>query len=325
MNVFKVINPGMFTTIQDFGRKGYQKYGIAVSGSVDHYAHRIANILVSNPQSAAVLEVTLVGLKLKALRSTVISITGGDLRPVINHQSVPLWKSLQVNKGDVIHFKGCKTGCRAYLAIAGGIDVPLFLGSKSTDTVGKFGGMKGRSLQKGDIIKTGFLNGNINKLTGRSLPPFLIPKYSNHINVRVILGPQDNAFTKNAIDTFLSSTYTVSKDLDRMACRLQGPELKHQTSADIDSEGLFLGAIQVPPNGKPIVLLTGRRSIGGYPKIGGVISVDLPKLAQLKQGDTINFTQVSVSEAHSLLKEQERKFTILNTHVTGGYNFEKNN
>src|SRR5699024_3583387 len=190
MSMFEVVNPGPLTTVQDLGRIGYQKYGIAVSGPVDQYAHRGANILVSNPKSAAALEVTLVGLKLIALKSTVISITGGDLNPTVNNKPVALWKSLKINKNDVIHFKGCKTGCRSYMAVAGGIDLPLFLGSRSTDVLGEFGGVDGRGLKRGDKLKAGVSKRNLEELKGRCLPSFLIPEYSNHIDVRFILGPQ---------------------------------------------------------------------------------------------------------------------------------------
>jgi biotin-dependent carboxylase-like uncharacterized protein len=315
MKVFEVVNPGMLTTVQDLGRNGYQKYGLAVSGSVDHYAHRVANILVSNPQNSAVLEITLFGLKLVALESTVIAVTGGDLQPTVNNQPVATWSSIKVNKGDEIQFKGCKSGCRAYLAVAGGIDVPLFFGSRSTDVVGKFGGVEGRGLEKGDLLHAGEGKVPIDKIKRRTLPPSLIPDYSNHVDARVILGPQDDAFETDTIDTFLSSTYTVTKEMDRMACRLDGPKLEHQTSADIDSEGLFLGSIQVPKNGLPIVFLTGRQSVGGYTKIGGVISVDLSRLAQVKQGDTISFHQVTMDEAHDFFRHQEKMFKILSANM----------
>jgi biotin-dependent carboxylase-like uncharacterized protein len=318
MSTFEVIHSGVLTTIQDLGRKGYQKYGLAISGSADHYAHRMANILVSNRQDCALLETTLLGLKLKVLQPAVIAITGGDLNPTINGEPIPMWTSIKVHEGDLIHFKGCRTGCRAYLAIAGGIDVPVVLGSRSTDTVGGIGGMNGRALREGDLINTGNPTRPLNCLSGRRLSPDLIPPYPNHIKVRVIPGPQHDAFTDKAIKTFFSSTYTATKDIDRMACRLDGPELEHKAGADVSSEGIFLGAIQVPPNGKPIVFLAGRRSVGGYTKIGGVISVDIPKMAQVKPGDSIQFEEISLTEAHRLLKEQERIFKILNSTVRQG-------
>ncbi|HET7578212.1 MAG TPA: biotin-dependent carboxyltransferase family protein [Bacillales bacterium] len=316
MKIFEVIHSGIFTTVQDLGRKGYQKYGMAVSGSADYYAHRMANLLAGNEEDAAVLEVTLLGLRLKVKQSAVIAVTGGDLDPTINGEPMQMWTSVQVEEGDLIHFKGCRSGCRAYLAVAGGIEVPSFLGSKSTDTVGKIGGIDGRSLEKGDQIQ--WADPPQDARTGRRLPPSLIPDYPKNIDVRVILGPQDEAFTSEAIETFLTSEYKASKDLDRMACRLEGPEIKHKMGADVASEGIFLGAIQVPQNGQPIVFLVGRRSVGGYTKIGGVISVDLPKLAQAKPGDTIHFHQVELEEAHELLKDQEKTFKILKTTIRGG-------
>ncbi|ASN06519.1 5-oxoprolinase subunit C family protein [Virgibacillus necropolis] len=314
VTIFEVLNPGLFTTIQDLGRSGYQKYGLAVSGSADHYSHRLANILVGNPESSAVLEVTLMGLKLLTLKNGFIVVTGGDLNFTINGSPVQSWKTIKVNEGDIIRFTGCNSGCRAYLGVAGGIYVPKVLGSRSTDTVGKIGGIDGRPLKKGDVIQVGKQPTNNFRIIKRRLPKELIPSYTNSVNLRVILGPQEEAFEQEAIDTFFSSKYKVTKDLDRMGCRLEGPILNHTKGADIVSEGIFFGAIQVPKNGQPIIFLVGRQSIGGYTKIGGVISVDLPKTAQVKPGDHITFEKVTVEEAHRLLKERERKFSVLKMH-----------
>ncbi|HET7627764.1 MAG TPA: biotin-dependent carboxyltransferase family protein [Bacillales bacterium] len=316
MAIFEVIHPGIFTTIQDLGRKGYQKYGLAVSGAADHYACRMANLLVANPDKSAVLEVTLFGLKLKARTPAVIAITGGDLTPTVNEKPVPMWTSINVSEGDVIHLKGTRSGCRAYLAAAGGIDVPIFLGSRSTDTVGKVGGIEGRSLKKGDVLNIGTPSADAR--SGRRLSTSLIPEYPKEVDVRVILGPQADAFTSKGMETFLSSDYKVSTKLDRMACRLEGLEVEHVDSADIASEGNFLGAVQIPKNGLPIVFNVGRRSVGGYTKIAGVITVDLPKLAQVKPGDTVRFHQVELSDAHRWLREQERTFKILQSALRGG-------
>lgn len=315
MPTFEVIHPGVLTTVQDLGRHGYQKYGLAVSGSSDHYAHRMANILVSNSPEVAVLEITLMGLKLKVLKTTVIAITGGDLQPKMNGLSIPLCTSIKVSEGDIIHFSGTKTGCRAYFAVAGGIDVPLVLGSRSTDTVGKIGGFNGRNMVKGDFIKVHKVTLTKMDFLKSRLHPDLIPEYPNHLDIRVILGPQDQAFTAEGLKTFFSSTYTVSKELDRMGCRLEGPQIEHKDGADIISEGIFMGAIQVPKNGLPIVFLVGRPSVGGYTKIGGVISIDMPKLAQVKPGNTIRFHQIDVHEAQSLYRESEKEFMQLMTHV----------
>nr|WP_085506126.1 biotin-dependent carboxyltransferase family protein [Thalassobacillus devorans] len=310
-----MINPGVFTTIQDLGRTGYQKYGLAVAGSADQYSHRIANILVGNPESSAVLEITLMGLKMKAIKEAIIAVTGGDLNFTINGVLAPLWSSLTVKEGDILQFNGCKSGCRAYLSIAGGgVSVPKVLGSKSTDTVGGIGGMEGRVLKKDDIIPSNEQPIQDFKGIRRRLPDHLIPEYTNTFHLRVVLGPQENAFKEEAIQTFLTSTYKATKDVNRMGCRLEGPEIEHIAGADIISEGIFFGAIQVPKNRQPIVFLVGRQSIGGYTKIGGVITTDLPKLAQVKPGDSITFEQTTVEEAHELLREKEKDLSIMKTY-----------
>ncbi|WP_288009553.1 biotin-dependent carboxyltransferase family protein [Kyrpidia sp.] len=309
--VFEVIHPGMLTTVQDLGRRGYQKYGLAVSGAADAHAHRMANLLLGNPVDAATLEVTLMGLKVRVLKPAVIAITGGDLDPRLNGQPLLMWSTVPVHPGDVIHFSGCKSGCRAYLAVSGGIDVPVVLGSRSTDLLGGIGGVAGRKLEKGDLLFAGPARVPADKVLRRRLHPDWVPQYPRQVEVRVVLGPQEDAFTPDGIATFLSSEYTVSTTSDRMGLRLMGPTVGHKHGADILSEGLFMGAVQVPQNGQPIVFLVGRQSVGGYTKIAGVITVDMPWLAQLKPGDTIRFRQVTVAEAHRLLREYERFFAAI--------------
>jgi biotin-dependent carboxylase-like uncharacterized protein len=220
-----------------------------------------------------------------------------------------MWTSLQVDEGDMIAFTGAKSGCRSYLAVSGGIDVPIVLGSRATDLVGKIGGMNGRALQKGDKIPVFQKPGS--RYKRRRIPDEMIPDYGREVHVRVVLGPQADAFTEEGIQTFLSSTYTVTKEVDRMGCRLEGPLIQHVESADIISEGIFYGAVQVPKNGQPIIFLVGRQSIGGYTKIGGVIAVDLPKLGQVKPGDRIAFSEIPIEEAHDEYRQQERLFRIL--------------
>ena len=309
--VFEVLHPGMLTTVQDLGRMGYQKYGLAVSGAADDYSHKMANLLVGNPVDAATLEMTMMGPRLRVLRSTAIAITGGDLVPKLNGQPLPLWSTVRVKAGDEIFFAGCKSGCRAYLAVAGGIDVPVVLGSRSTDLFGGIGGVEGRKLERGDLLPAGSPRIPEDKLILRRLHPDLVPQYPDQAEVRVVLGPQDDAFTREGIATFLSSVYTVSNTSDRMGLRLTGPTITHKHGADILSEGLFMGAVQVPSNGQPIVFLVGRQSVGGYTKIAGVITVDMPWLAQLKPGNKVRFRQVNLAEAHQLLRDYERFFAVL--------------
>jgi antagonist of KipI len=315
MATFEVLKPGTFTTIQDLGRYGYQKYGLAVSGSVDSYSHRMANLLAGNQEKAAVLEVTLVGLKLKVLKPTVIAVAGGDMQLKLNEKLVANWSSTKVQEGDILQFSGVRSGCRSYLATAGGFDVPYVLGSRSTDTLAGIGGLEGRALQKGDLLYARDLASSKLKLPRRRLHPTFIPDYPDNVDVRVILGPQADSFTEKGIETFLSSTYTVSKDLDRMGCRLEGETIEHKSGADIISEGIFMGAIQVPKNGLPIVFLVGRRSVGGYTKIGGVIAVDMMKLAQVKQGNKIRFHEIDIEEAHQLHSGLESVFQSMKGHI----------
>lgn len=311
--MFAVENGGLLTTVQDLGRHGYQKYGLAVAGANDQYAHRMANILVCNDKSEATLEITMMGLRLKVLQRTVIAITGANLNPQLNNSPAPMWTSFIVNKGDILNFKGSKSGCRAYIAVAGGIDVDPVLGSRSTDLVSELGGYKGRALKKGDTIRTGLVNQVIKKRYGRRVPPKYIPEYPNEVSVRVVLGPQEEAFTKEGLDVFFSTTYKVSPDSNQMACRLEGEKIEHVSQADIKSEGMFSGAIQVPRSGLPIVFLAGRASVGGYTKIGGVIAVDQYKMAQLKPGDSVRFNKTTLEEAHELYRNKQQLFNLLKT------------
>src|SRR5690625_2811795 len=309
--ILEVVSPGLLTTIQDLGRVGYQKYGLPVSGAADHYAYRMANIILCNDENEACLEITLMGLKLRVLKPSIICITGGNLNPQINNKSITMWKAVKVNEGDLISFTRCISGCRSYVAIAGGIDVAPELGSRSTDMLGKIGGINGRALQKGDIIHSGVSRVSEQKILRRRISPNLTPNYPKELEVRVVLGPQDESFTTEGIHTFLSSQYKISIDSDRIACRLEGPEIKHKTGPDILSEVNFFGAVQVPENGLPILFQVGRPSIGGYTKIAGVISVDLPKVAQLKPGDFIRFKEIQLTEAHHLFRKQEKIFNVL--------------
>jgi biotin-dependent carboxylase-like uncharacterized protein len=279
---------------------------------MDNYAFRIGNLLVGNKETAASLEITLFGCQLRMLRDTTIAVTGADLAAVINSNPVPRWQSIPVRYGDIISFPRLKNGCRAYLAITGGINVPRVMSSAATYTRANIGGFEGRAIKKGDIIRTVEA---IPVTTRVLIPPEYIPEYSNQIKLRVILGPQDNYFSKNGIRTFLQSNYTVSAEADRMGYRLEGPRIQHQTKADIISDGIPLGAVQVPGNGLPIILLADRLTTGGYTKIATVISVDIPKLAQAKPGDKVRFQQVNEDEACLALQEYEQRIQTIRSYL----------
>ncbi|MGQ9506230.1 MAG: biotin-dependent carboxyltransferase family protein [Candidatus Bathycorpusculaceae bacterium] len=295
MQVFQVLKPGLFTTVQDLGRYGYLKYGVPISGAMDTSALIAANLLVENNPNDACLEITLIGPELKALTKTYVAITGGDAEPKINCESVPMWQTLQVKEGDIISFGKMKSGCRAYLSIRGGINTPLVLGSRSTYVRGGFGGINGRQLRSGDVIE-GFATSPLK--TRYLMPKELIPKYNGKFTVRVVLGPQADMFNENGIKTFLSNLYKVTSEADRMGYRLEGPPIEHKGKADIVSDALLPGAIQVPKNGKPILIMRDAQTTGGYPKIAVAITPDISLLGQAKPNDTIEFSKITMQLAH---------------------------
>lgn len=312
MEFLEIIKPGMLTTIQDLGRRDYQIYGVSTCGAMDTFSLRLANILVGNLEGEAGLEITLLGPKIKFIHDGLIAITGANLSPKINGEMLPLWKSIKVSKGDILVFGPIRYGCRSYLAVGGGIDVPQVMGSKSTFIRGGYGGLEGRKLQEGDIISIGGLKLNNRLLAGRQLPPYYIPNYEEDRKVRVILGPQVEAFTNDAIENLFSNPYGISTNSDRMGFRLEGVSLTHVSGADILSDFIMAGSIQVPGSGQPIILMSDCQVTGGYTKIGVVIGADLPYLAQKKPGDFVRFEQIEITEAQRLWKNQEILLSLMN-------------
>ncbi|MCT4619657.1 MAG: biotin-dependent carboxyltransferase family protein [Marinisporobacter sp.] len=310
MGQIKILNPGLLTTVQDEGRIGYQQFGVPVSGVMDHFAYKVANILVGD-EKEALLEVTMLGPQILFEEDCVIAITGGNLSPMVNGKAISMWKSIYVRKGDQLSFGGMKGGCRSYIAFAGGIHVPEIMGSKSTYMKGKIGGYEGRSLKKGDTLKIGSPKEALSKLVGKTVAGEHIPEYKNSFEIRVLLGPQEEYFTKKGIETFLSNSYTVTNECDRMGFRLDGEEIEHKEGADIISDGIAFGAIQIPGHGKPIIMMADRQTTGGYTKIGNVIYSDLCKVAQAKPGDIISFKKVSIEEAQKTLREVEEKIVTI--------------
>lgn len=307
LEAFEVLSPGILTTLQDFGRFGYGQFGVPPAGALDLFSYQIANLLVKNIEGEACLEVTLTGLKLRSLGEFMIAVTGGDLGPTLNGESLEMWKSHLVIEGDVIAFRKVRSGCRAYLSVSGGFGVPKIMGSYSTYLSGKFGGLEGRPLKKGDILQ------RVNHFypldrVGMKFPEDWIPQFDREVTLRVILGPQDEHFTEKGFQTFFSSFYEVTPQSDRMGIRLRGPVIERRPDVEesIISEGFLPGAIQIPGDGNPIIILN-ELVTGGYTKIAAVISVDLPKVAQLKPGDRVRFQPVSIEEAHSLLRQQDQR------------------
>jgi antagonist of KipI len=304
-DTLEIVSPGLLTSVQDLGRRGYQRFGIPVSGAMDAPALRVANILVGNRENAAGLEATVIGPTIRFLSDTIIALTGGDLGGLLDGSPIPAWRSVTAPAGSTLSFSGPKDGIRGYIAVAGGIDVPMLMGSRSTYMKGGFGGYKGRAILEGDIVKTLEPTVDLDS-SGITLPAELMPfEYGNNHNLRVVLGPQDDAFSPESKTAFLSSEYGISVQSDRMGYRLEGPAVKHLEGADIISDATALGSVQIPGDGNPIVLMADRGTTGGYTKIATVVGPDLSLLAQSMPGDKLRFTSVTTAEAREILMEQE--------------------
>ncbi|WP_163100043.1 biotin-dependent carboxyltransferase family protein [Peribacillus alkalitolerans] len=311
-----VHKPGLLTTVQDIGRYGYQREGIIVSGAMDLLSMRLANLLVGNDEKEAVLEVTLVGPSLQFLVDSVIAISGGNLSPSINDNPVSINKPTFVKKGELLNFGKVVDGCRCYIAFKGGIQVDEVLGSKSTCLPARFGGMHGRALVKGDLLPIE----EVHHKTPKKFNWMLSYRYFQTIftsgPIRFIRGKQYDLFDVESRIKFQTTPFKFTKDSNRMGFRLHGSELQLTKKQEMITEGVTFGSIQVPPNGQPIILMADRQTTGGYPKIAQVISRDLPRLAQLKPGDSFFFTEISLKEAHQLAFEQENEIRSLQKIIT---------
>lgn len=315
METIKILDAGLLTTVQDLGRYGFQRYGVSASGVMDEYSAKIANKLVGNKVGEAVLETTLKGVQIEFLQNTAVAITGGNCDVTLNGTKIELWQSYLVNRGDILKMGICRSGLRNYLAFAGGIDVPIIMNSKSTNLKAKVGGFNGRKLMAGDILSVGV--GSLE--TPLTLNKHYIPTYSKDIKVGVILGQQDDYFTEAGIKTFLNETYTVTQESDRMGIRLSsvsGATIEHKNGADIISDGITFGAIQVPGSGQPIVMMADRQTTGGYTKIGNVISSDLAKLAQATPGTKVKFVEYTLEQAVQAIKNNDIIINNQNSYVS---------
>lgn len=296
MEAFQVLEPGVFTTVQDLGRYGFQQFGIPISGALDKFSFRTANMLVGNPESSAVLEITYIGPKLEVLSESMVAVAGAELTVLMNGLPLPLWQSFSVGRGDIISFKPAAQGIRAYLAVSGGIPAPTVMGSRSTCTGGKFGGIQGRALLRGDLVCRGE---SASRDVDLVLPEVFRPTFSRKIALRAVPGPQDDYF-RSGMEVFFGSEFSVTSQADRMGYRLAGPVIPFADGVpkSIISEANMPGMVQVPPEGQPIIVL-GEQTASGYAKIATVITPDLDLVAQARPGDVINFTRVDLAEAHS--------------------------
>lgn len=302
-----VLSPGPLSTIQDAGRFGYMSKGFSPGGAMDCYSMRVANLLVANSPDDGVVEMTLMGMTVKFDSTSVIALTGADMSPQLNGVDVPTYTAVEVHDGDVLTVGVAKSGMRCYLAVSGGFDIPLVMGSMSTNLKCGIGGFNGRRLMAGDVIPL-----------RQSVPLAVIGRrstapegFGNSITLRVILGPQDDYFTDDGIKTFLNSEYTVSGKSDRMGVRLEGEAVANKNGVDIISDGIATGSVQIPSSGTPIIMMADRQTTGGYAKVATVISADLKLIAQARAGDKVRFEAVTEKKALSLKKKEERELSFL--------------
>ncbi len=299
----KIIRSGPLTTIQDNGRFGYLEYGIGESGVMDKESYQKANALVGNTNGEAVLEATLLGPVLEAGGEMLIGFMGADMPASIDDRPIKRGQAYRVKKGQRVSFGMAVNGVRSYIAFAGGINVPEVMGSRSTNIRCKLGGLEGRKLEDNDSLplpELPYSEEKIRRLMAQNLCPC---NYASDIQVRVILGPQQEAFTDEGIKTFLESRYTVSNESDRMGIRLTGEKIEGKGSMDIVSDGVTFGSIQVTSAGLPVILMADHQTTGGYAKIATVVSADLPLLAQARPGDQVSFQK---TEIKALLKDKSR-------------------
>ncbi len=294
---------GLLTTVQDRGRYGYQRYGMPVSGAMDVFSLELANLLVGNDHGDACLEATISGPELEFTGSTWIAITGADMDPHLNGMGIPMNTAIDVRPGDRLVFRGLRSGCRAYIAFAGGIAVPPVMGSRSTYLRAGIGGLNGRSLMPGDELPLGE---SVGKPRLKKIPEGLIHEYKHEQTIRIISGPEAHYFEIAGLRSFLSTEYTVTAQSDRMGYRLSGEPIKHKEGMTNNiSAGISLGTVQVPGDGQPIILMADRQTSGGYARIANVITADLTLIAQMRPGDIVRFREISMDNAQHLYLERK--------------------
>ena len=298
---------GLLTTVQDLGRFGYQRYGMPVCGAMDPFALELGNILVGNSRNEAVMEATILGPTIEFEEMAIFAITGGDFGPTLNGEPIEMDRAYFGKAGDVLALPLARTGARAYIAFAGGLEIEEVMGSRSTCLKAGVGGLNGRPFREGDRLGLRAPCSWLPDLENRVAPKEILPAYGDRVTVRFTWGPQDDLFSPAGRRTFTRSEYTVSDRSDRMGYRLSGPAVERAAGSDgnIVSDGVSFGAIQIP-DGQPIVMMADRQTTGGYPKIGCVITADLPLLAQLKAGDRVRFRPVSVAAAQAVYRRQRQ-------------------
>jgi antagonist of KipI len=312
-----VIKPGLLTTVQDLGRPGYQQYGIVVGGALDAFTTRVANLIVGNEDHAAVIEMAQTGAELTFASEALVAWSGADFEATLAGQPLPRERAVRVAAGETIGFGRARSGLRAWLAVAGGIDVPLVLGSRSTYRRAGMGGHQGRPLIAGDKLKVAApsefarqvlknLGATGARATTWTVRPGTLGKAAASGTVRALRGPEWAWFTPEAQHLFFATTWRTTRQADRMGVQLEGPALELLKPREMISSAVNAGVVQVPAAGQPIVLLPSRQSVGGYPRLATVAAADLGAIAQLAPGDTVRFAEIALPTAHDLLLARER-------------------
>ena len=304
-----VTRAGFFTSVQDLGRAGFREFGVSMGGALDSFALRVANLLVGNEDGAAGLEITFGGLQLRFQDERIVAWCGGEFDVHIGVAPLPAGHAALVRPGDELKFGQPQIGCRAWLAISGGVDVPIVLGSRSTDLRANFGGFDGRALRDGDVIPLGPRPGSpipATTISSWTAPHDWVSPAKPSPILRFLSGMDWTRFNASTLQRLTREPFAVSPDSDRMGVRLTGPELPRADNVDLISEAVVPGTVQVPPSGQPILLLGDCQTIGGYPKIAQVITVDLGMAAQVRAGDRVRFLEVSFGDAHQLFLQRER-------------------
>ena len=302
MAVIRVMEPGLFTTVQDLGREGFGPMGVSPSGAADAVSLRIGNRLVGNADGAAGLEMTLLGGTFEFPEGAVVALAGSDFGATLDGKPAELWATFETKPGQVLKLGPTRTGARCYLCVRGGIEVKAFLGSASTHVLSALGGHEGRALRKGDVLKLGAANGRARK---RRLSARGLQEMQPRRVLRVTPGPQSDWFPEAAQRLFYAGRYVVAEESNRMGIRLKSEAVLDTPGGKMISEGVSLGAIQIPEGGQPIILFVEQQTTGGYPKIANVISADFHSLGQLRPRDEVRFERVDWETARSLLREQE--------------------
>jgi len=300
--MIRVAKPGFFTTVQDLGRYGYAHLGISPAGAADPLSFRVANLLVGNEENAPALEMTLLGATLELEESAIVALTGASCECKVGLDQVPANIAVALPGGGVLKCGSMATGARCYLAVQGGFDVPLIMGSASTHVGGHFGGLQGRRLQSGDVLHV-LKHGSSRS---RSLRPGALESLQGQGPLRVTKGAQQEWFGPEAFEKLFSCAYIVSEQSDRTGLRLKGEVVRPREQSQLLTDGIPLGAIQVPQDGQPIILFVDQQTTGGYPKIANVIAADMHRVGQLRPRDEVRFAELTIPEAVQALREQEQ-------------------